>query len=1204
MIVADVFKVYLYADPILALNDYTFDDGEDITSGIINVDIQYGTDIYEGPQQQIDTGQFTIVSRNPNLDPKINANLKYNSGIKFRDLRSGEFFRGYVTDVQVEYQRKDNPIITITGTDIFGAMQRVVVDQDTHDSIMALSTGPTWNGLTFSEFIPYMNDFTSKYLELNAIVPANYPAPAGFWFTASQAYAEQSVGNLGYSPAKYIPQVGESYLDVINKYAQTNMTSFSAKNDMGSPLSYDSVGVSSFAKYDPNYWSPQQDPMLEYTTYDFSSDPADARPYQSILLNNGYNRVINQADISNEYRYVDTGELKSQSESFTRIASQSIEDYAISRASISTIYPEDATLSIADWADGYSENIFQVTQYPGQEIQQITFDNARYEDVENDFSYSGYDLNRIVRIKHEVNDNETIDRIYDIAGISHNISPDNWEMTFTLKPNAQEVVFNYQGSIPTLQMNATSGDANFNFTATLIDYDPATVSNVVWALSAIDSNEITQMWPYAYSGNMFKNGVPRTGVTQTWNFDDDGILAAYSFDGDSTFSNPLDNRFGGYGPGNWNVYAYIELTNGFTVVLQQALVVGTPVVEADFGWTQNLTNNFGQVTFIDTSVNHEVGEVDSYLWNFGDGTTSALQNPVHQYDPSPSTTTYSVSLTVYAFGEGGTKIYNTHTETVTLVQPTMVPDYTFVVSNSTVAFTNTSTNVGFEEPDAYLWNFGDGTTSTEKNPTHTYAGFEGQTLSYNVQLTTRNIWEQTASVTKTVSFTITFTVGNYGVTWIRLRPAIPTNYTTGTRFTPYIFSFKGLASQTNANLLFGKSTLLKGTAGQTWTNTAGGNVLVTGAFSNETTTSNLTGAGGLSGFANAGYSIAGLPWSMEINWYSTDTPKFNLKDFALTLRDVTIGSTAQWQTVFIDIYSNLGWTEVGFFATGKGPVGKNILGAAAGITEEERKVTLTRVLPINNLAFNYTFSNNNFTANFTTGTTGPWSWNFGDGTTSTLQNPSKTFTTRGIKYVTLTSASGTIIEPVNVLPVFAYNPRYIRIKQKLHDGTHQWDTPYIANLKLQTISGSYVSGGGLTNPQSIVSKRITDGTAWSSGYTGAGTFDPLNTQNLTNNTGLRFSTTNAGNTSQWDVVVDYKEAVSSRIHNITLDAAIPTVSGFAPTAATGISYEVFTTPYTGTFASATDPDNIGGGATWTKIGEINPTAMLQNKLITYNLIPS
>src|ERR1044072_8014105 len=43
--------------------------------------------------------------------------------------------------------------------------------------------------------------------------------------------------------------------------------------------------------------------------------------------------------------------------------------------------------------------------------------------------------------------------------------------------------------------------------------------------------------------------------------------------------------------------------------------------------------------------------------------------------------------------------------------------YTVSVDGATVTFTNKS-----EDAVSYEWDFGDGTTSTEENPTHTYPG--------------------------------------------------------------------------------------------------------------------------------------------------------------------------------------------------------------------------------------------------------------------------------------------------------------------------------------------------------------------------------------------------------------------------------------------------------------------------------------------------
>jgi len=185
VLVEQVFKVYLYPDPKTGFYDNNFEEGEDITAGILNVDIIQGNENYEGPYQQIDTGQFTIVSRNPNLDPKINTNLKYNSRIAFVDTRTGEFFRGYVTNIDVQYQRDDDPIITITGTDIFGVMQRTLVNEALHDEIIALADSDAWDGVTFQEFVnldSFVALFSAKYLEVDSIAPANYPAPQGFVF--------------------------------------------------------------------------------------------------------------------------------------------------------------------------------------------------------------------------------------------------------------------------------------------------------------------------------------------------------------------------------------------------------------------------------------------------------------------------------------------------------------------------------------------------------------------------------------------------------------------------------------------------------------------------------------------------------------------------------------------------------------------------------------------------------------------------------------------------------------------------------------------------------------------------------------------------------------------------------------------------------------------------------------------------------------
>jgi PKD repeat protein len=1195
VLVNQVFEAWLFPDPISALNDlnYPYAEGENITEGILNVDITFGNDIYEGPQQQIDTGQFTIVSRNPNLDPKINPNLKYDSTIKFYDTRSGEFFRGFVTDIQVEYQREDNPIITITGTDIFGAMQRVVIDQETHDAIVALSTGPNWNGITFTEFMPYMIDFTSKYLEIDGITPPGYPYPYGFWFPATSSFGEINVDALSYSPAKYIPEVGETYLDVITKYAQTNLNSFNAKSGFGGAMDFNFVGVKPFVKYNPNYWYPQTDPEIYLPNPTFSFDPADDRPYESILLDNGYNRVINQIDISNESRYIDAGEIKSETLNFTRTSAESIENYAISNASVSTIFPESDATPEADWATDYAQNIFQVVQFPAQEIKQITFDNARKQMIEDDFTYSNYGIDDNVRIKHQIDNNEIINRIYDISGVNHNISPNNWSMTFSLKPSEEEIAYLAQGSTPTLQMNATSGDSNFNFTATIAGIDVNTVDEVIWALSATDANEVQAIWPYAVGGYMFKNGLPRTGLTQTWNFDDDGILEPYSFDGDSTPTNILDNRYGGYGVGIWYVYAFIKLTNGFRVVIQQQLTVGTPAVEADFGWSQNLTNNFGQVSFTDTSVNHEIGEPDSYVWNFGDGTTSTQRNPIKVYDPAPGQTTYSVSLTVFAYGSGGTKVYDTHTETVTLVQPTMTANFTSSANGTVVTFTNTSTNVGFEEPDAYLWDFGDGTISTQKNPVKTFAGQAGSSTTYTVTLTTRNIWEQTATVTKNVTIAPLYDTGTQPVNLINLQTGVWTD-----QGTPIMSYLKCLRSD-GSNLSFNASTSISNYSTQTWWSQLG-----TAA---PQTSTNLTRNPSTSG-GNYGLQFrGGTPANFTL---VTGIPTtYNIKNINMLFDDKYPAATypaTSWDRVYVVIPDSVGGSyPVGYFEL---PPIPNF--APRQTFGREYSMTPIRPMPPQIPYFKYTF--NNRTVSFTSvETADSYLWTFGDGTTSTLKDPVKTYAARGTYTVSLAVTNNGIVtrtttEPVIVEALSSHPVRYIKFVQKEHTGINAWDTPFVSTLEARYNRNSYVQ----TNPASPKTYIAPTTFAKTEGYSmqwirGTADTNPPTTMNPTispDNTrlfsggGLRVKSLDATFRTQWELIGDFGTAISNISDFRAFFSRWSNYDGTPNPVCAGISYEVYITNYTGTQAGI-------GTATWTKIGDFTPTNMPLNVEKLYTMTP-
>ncbi|MFM7851634.1 MAG: PKD domain-containing protein, partial [Flammeovirgaceae bacterium] len=119
----------------------------------------------------------------------------------------------------------------------------------------------------------------------------------------------------------------------------------------------------------------------------------------------------------------------------------------------------------------------------------------------------------------------------------------------------------------------------------------------------------------------------------------------------------------------------------------------------------------------------------TYLWDFGDGITSTVAQPSHTYATAG---VYSTTLTLgYQCSTGCNGQYIITKPTTILAPEAPAVDFTFQNYKCEINFTSSVTHESTNcSTVSYLWNFGDGTTSTDINPAHLYSSAG----AYNVSL--------------------------------------------------------------------------------------------------------------------------------------------------------------------------------------------------------------------------------------------------------------------------------------------------------------------------------------------------------------------------------------------------------------------------------------------------------------------------------------
>jgi PKD repeat protein len=151
--------------------------------------------------------------------------------------------------------------------------------------------------------------------------------------------------------------------------------------------------------------------------------------------------------------------------------------------------------------------------------------------------------------------------------------------------------------------------------------------------------------------------------------------------------------------------------------------------QAKFVFSPEYPNVNENVTFTDQSTDPD-GTITGWKWDFDDGSTSTQRNPVHKFVAKGK---YDVKLTV-TDNDGLT---NSVTKTVWVGFKPPVAKFTYTPDHPrvgrTVQFADQSTDAD-GTIESWSWTFGDGGTSSERNPHHRYA-LEG---SYTVKLTVKD----------------------------------------------------------------------------------------------------------------------------------------------------------------------------------------------------------------------------------------------------------------------------------------------------------------------------------------------------------------------------------------------------------------------------------------------------------------------------------
>jgi PGF-pre-PGF domain-containing protein len=305
----------------------------------------------------------------------------------------------------------------------------------------------------------------------------------------------------------------------------------------------------------------------------------------------------------------------------------------------------------------------------------------------------------------------------------------------------------------------SSGKANFSYSGTSEGTDLIEASFVNTAGETITSNQASVQWTTPLATSLpvanFDSNVTQGVQPLAVNFYDLSENAAswhWNF-GDGNNSELQNCTHTYFEPGYYTVSLTVNNSEGpsNTSTRENHIFVKTRPIPY---FSANVTEGLYPLTVQFTD---ESQYAESVEWNFGDGNSSSEINPVHTYSTAGL---YTISLTATG---NGTSVTKTIDDCINVTIPP-VPGFSANVTEGTFPLT-----VQFTDESQYAesveWNFGDGSSSTARNPVHTYS----ESGLYTVSLTATG---NGTSVTKTIDDQINVTIPPI--------PAFSANVTMGT----------------------------------------------------------------------------------------------------------------------------------------------------------------------------------------------------------------------------------------------------------------------------------------------------------------------------------------------------------------------------------------------------------------------------------------